>query len=859
VAGYLIKLSHREGHMHTKTASPLVFRYLGLVLLVLSLSAGVLQPAEAQNIPKLSASITSAKPSVSVDPPFVPLRLAAPNCTYGGLIKSVVATDRYSVTFNLCRSDAAFISKIAMPSFAIYPQEWLEATSGATNRTPEGLEHPIGTGPYKFSSWDHGNNITFVKNPDYWGTAPQTDMLVFRWSADPAARLLELQAGTIDGFDAPLPEDYATIAANPDLQLVYRQSLNTFYIGMTNTFTPFNDVRVRQAVAMAIDRQHIIDTYYPAGSEVATHFTPCSIPNGCAGTAWYAYDPAAAKALLTTAGYPTGFPTHLYYRNVDRIYLPQTANIAQEIHNQLLTNLGIDAVLVEMESGPFIQAAQAGQLNGFHLLGWGADYPHVSNFLDYHFGQNHIQFGNPFPAIYDELTAASTLADPVAAAPYYTAANNAIRDLVPMVPVAHGSNTSVAYLADVTNPQASALTASDIFAVSDPGGRSIFRWMQNAEPASLFCADEADSDAWRACTQVMEPLYNYVPNGAATEPALAESCVANTAATIYTCTLRQGVTFHDGTSFDANDVVATFAMGLDTSSPYHKGNANSWDYYSAILGLMDTAVYTISGNAGAGKALLKYVDAGNRTVTAAANGDYSFKVSSGWSGTVTPSKSGSVFVPANRTYTNVLSNKTAQNYYLVKVASYPSTGANDGWLLESTETSNVGGAMNPTAATLSLGDSNLKQQYRSILSFSTAALPDTAVITKVTLKLKHASVVPAATDPITLFQGIFVDVRLGYFGTSSALQLTDFQTAADKTIGPAKPSLTAGWYTITLSNTTYNYINKLASYQSGLTQLRLRFKLDDNNNAVANLLNLVSGNNATLANRPTLLVEYYVP
>ena len=577
--------------MNTKTASSLIFRGLGIVLLVLGLSVGMLRPVVAQGTPKLPVSVANNKASALVDLPFVPISLVAPNCTYGGLIKSVVATDQYSVTFNLCRPDAVFITKIAMATFAIYPQEWIEATSGDTNRTTEGLEHPVGTGPYKVSSWDRGNNLIFVKNPDYWGPAPQTDMLVFRWSAQPSERLLELQAGTIDGFDTPSPEDYASIVADPDLQLAYRHNLNTFYIGMTNTFIPFDDVRVRQAVAMGIDRQHIIDTYYPAGSELATHFTPCSIPNGCAGDDWYAFDPLAAKALLTAAGYPSGFPTHLYYRDVERPYLPPPANVAQEIHDQLLTNLGIDAVIVEMESGAFIQEVQAGHLNGFHLLGWAVDYPHVSNFLDPHFGQNHAQFGNPFPAIYDELNAALEFADPTAAAPYYTDANNAIRDLVPMVPVAHG-NTSVAYLADVVNPQASPLGTSDIFAGTDPGGRSIFRWMQNAEPYSLFCADEGDVDTYRACAQVTEPLYNYAPNGAATEPALAESCIPNADSTVYVCAIRQGVKFHDGSGLDANDVVETFAMGLDISSPYHKGNSNSWDYYNFIFGLMDTSVYT---------------------------------------------------------------------------------------------------------------------------------------------------------------------------------------------------------------------------------------------------------------------------
>lgn len=187
-----------------------------------------------------------------------------------------------------------------------------------------------------------------------------------------------------------------------------------------------------------------------------------------------------------------------------------------------------------------------------------------------------------------------------------------------------------------------------------------------------------------------------------------------------------------------------------------------------------------------------------------------------------------------------------------------STGAQDGWILESTENSNTGGTMSATAGTLSLGDNAQKKQYRSIFSFVTSSLPDNAIITKVTLKLKHASVLPAGTNPINLMQGIVIDLRKGYFGNAAALQLTDFNATANKTVGPFKPALTAGWYTINLNNTTFAFINKLAT-NGGLTQIRLRFKLDDNNNAIANILSLVSGNNAAATNRPTLIIEYYVP
>ncbi len=517
--------------------------------------------------------------------PFVAKKLEAPDCDSTGIIKSVEATDQYTATFTLCQSDPAFLSKIAFSPFAIYPEEWLERTAGEESRTSEGLEKPIGTGPYQVSEWKRGESVDFKAFDGYWGEKPLAETLVLRWQSEAAARLLELQAGTVDGIDNLGPTDFEVVSADSNLTLVERPALNIFYIGMTNTFKPWDDVRVRQAIAYGIDQQRIVDNFYPAGSEKASHFTPCAIPNGCVGDAWYEFDPAKGRELLAEAGFPDGFATKIYYRDVVRGYLPQVPNVAQDVQAQLKENLNIDAEIVVMESGAFIEASSAGQLDGLYFLGWGADYPHITNFLDYHFGSANPQFGTPFPEIYENLEKGAQIADAKEAESYYVAANNAIRELVPMVVVAHGGS-GTAYRADVTVPQASPLT-NEQFAVSDPGGRDVFVFMQNAEPISLFCADETDGESLRACDQVMEALYGYEVNGTAVVPMLAESCTPNEDLTVWTCKLRQGVKFHDGTSFDANDVVTTFTMGLDASSPLHKGNTGVFEYYGYLWGLMN--------------------------------------------------------------------------------------------------------------------------------------------------------------------------------------------------------------------------------------------------------------------------------
>jgi hypothetical protein len=187
------------------------------------------------------------------------------------------------------------------------------------------------------------------------------------------------------------------------------------------------------------------------------------------------------------------------------------------------------------------------------------------------------------------------------------------------------------------------------------------------------------------------------------------------------------------------------------------------------------------------------------------------------------------------------------------VTKLKSVGAQDGWVLESSETSNQGGNVNAAAATFHLGDSVMRQQYRAILSFNTASLPDNAVITRVVLKIRKQSVI--GTNPFTTHGKIAIDIRKAAFSNAAALQPTDFQAAANKPgVGSMTNNPQAGsWYVARLASTAHPYINR-----AGITQFRLRFQLDDDNDLIADLIRFYSGN-AAAANRPVLVIEYYVP
>lgn len=191
-------------------------------------------------------------------------------------------------------------------------------------------------------------------------------------------------------------------------------------------------------------------------------------------------------------------------------------------------------------------------------------------------------------------------------------------------------------------------------------------------------------------------------------------------------------------------------------------------------------------------------------------------------------------------------------YTTIKLSS---TGTQDGWILESTETSNKGGAINSTATLLYAGDDAQDKQYRSILSFNTAGLPDNAVITKVQLKLKIQGFAGGNMfTPTKTLGNLLVDIRKSNFGSSVNLAINDFQAGANKGgVGVLSTAPSTGWYTITLKSTSFSSVNL-----SGTTQFRLRFQKDDNDDAGADYLKIYSGN-APSASRPALIVEYHAP
>jgi peptide/nickel transport system substrate-binding protein len=287
--------------------------------------------------------------------------------------------DDYTVKITLGSPFTPFLSTMAMFTADVV------SPTNCEKWGDQWFANPIGTGPFKFVEWVKGDHITLEKNNDYWGEKAKIDKLIFKVIDDPSARLIALQKGEVQGMEFPNPNDYETIKKDSNLVILSEPGLNVGYLAMnmgedTPGFeAPYKDVRVRQAIAYAINKKDIVEQLYKGTAVVAKNPIPPTLWGYNDAIQDYEYNPTKAKELLAQAGYPNGFKTKLWAMPVSRPYMFDPQKIATAIQADLKA-VGIDAEIVTYDWGTYLQKTEGGE-HAMCLLGWTADYADPDDFL----------------------------------------------------------------------------------------------------------------------------------------------------------------------------------------------------------------------------------------------------------------------------------------------------------------------------------------------------------------------------------------------------------------------------------------------------------------------------------------------
>ena len=260
-------------------------------------------------------------------------------------IVSAEAVDELTLRVTLDGPDGAFLFDMAWGDAVIVAPE--SAESNATN--------PIGTGPFRFANRIEGDRIELVRNDAYWGEAVALEAATFRFISDPNAAFAAMMAGDVDAFpNFPAPETLAQFAADPRFSVIVGSTEGETILAMNNAQAPLDDIRIRQAIAHAINRQDIIDgAMFGYGTPIGTHFAPHN-PNYVDLTGLSAYDPDAARALLAEAA-PAGLSLRL------ALPPPAYARRGGEIIAAQLREVGIQTEITNLEWAQWLEQVFRGR------------------------------------------------------------------------------------------------------------------------------------------------------------------------------------------------------------------------------------------------------------------------------------------------------------------------------------------------------------------------------------------------------------------------------------------------------------------------------------------------------------------
>jgi peptide/nickel transport system substrate-binding protein len=360
-----------------------------------------------------------------------------------GKYESCAAPDPATAVITLKSPLPELIAALSLPAFSIQSPTAMEEFGandvGGTAEAPELSEyatgHPVGTGPYKFVSWSVGERVELEANDEYWGEIADVKRIIFTVISDPTARRQALEAGDIDGYDLVGPADVEALEA-AGFQIVNRDPFNVLYLGMNQAVPELADQRVRQAIAHAINKDALVTSTLPEGTQLATNFVPPSVVGFSENVQQYEYDPERAQELLAEAGVPDLTVDFNYPTNVSRPYMPNPEQIFEAVSADL-EEVGITVNPRPAPWSPdYLDTIQGTADHGLHLLGWTGDYNDTYNFIGVFFGARSNEWGFDNPELFEQINAAR-YADPDEQQGAYEAANEAIMEFLPGVPLAH--------------------------------------------------------------------------------------------------------------------------------------------------------------------------------------------------------------------------------------------------------------------------------------------------------------------------------------------------------------------------------------------------------------------------------------
>jgi len=252
----------------------------------------------------------------------------------------VLAPDR--VRIHLSQPNGAFIYLLATSNARIVSPAAIAAYGEELSK------NPVGTGPFRFVSWDEGQRIVVERNPDYWGDPAQVERIEFLVVNNAATRVAMLQSGEVHFIESLPPQLVPTIEAEAGLEVLSTPANFLRILQLNTTKEPFGDVRVRQALNYAVDKDVLVDVVFGGNATVMTAPIP-ETAFGHAEQPAYAFDPERARALLAEAGYADGFEMTVLTFTGDEY------RTAGQVLQQMFAEVGVTLILDQQERGALVE------------------------------------------------------------------------------------------------------------------------------------------------------------------------------------------------------------------------------------------------------------------------------------------------------------------------------------------------------------------------------------------------------------------------------------------------------------------------------------------------------------------------